>query len=389
MRLLAVIFFLTFSSVLFANVDDTLAELQKAISDGDYHKAGMLFDNDTTELIRQKNYIDLCYFIPYAGYIADHSNKNGMKAVEDFRDFILKSTGDLHAHRQAYLEIHTYYRDNGKYQLAYAMNAKALEITHQIADIEPRYWAIIERNLGVIANDLNKPNLAKAHALRASNGFNLDPKTQETDKLNTLNSLGAIYWFEAQYDSVEYFWTKALSFIDSMEQNVVNQHYYRSMIEGNLSALYDVTGRTEKSIRFAKRSIYHIQYFTKNAPDNPRWNRAFLSLQNSANNLAAVYQGMGNYSQALKLYEFILKEKLAYYTNDHPEIHFSEVQVGRTYYDMKNYPEAKKWLKKGIEGYKNLGDNDKKFTADAYSTLAFIAEEEGETDEAEQLLSDF
>ena len=392
MKFVVVIGFVLLSNALFANVDEVLAELQKAISNNDYNTARKLFRKDTAELISQQNYLDLSYFIPYAGYIADHFHENGMKTVEDFRDYILKNSDDLNDQRQAYLEIHTYYRDNGKYQLAYNANAKALEITHQIPEIEPRYWAIIERNLGVIASDLNNPDLAKSHALRASRGFELDPKTHESDKFNTYNSLGAIYWFEAQYDSVEYYWAKGLNFIDSMEQTIVNQYYYKSMIEGNLSALYDVTGRTEESIKYAKISIYHIENFIENGKNESRWNRALSSLLYSANNLAAVYQGMGNYSQALKLFEFILKEKMDYYASDHPEIHFTEVQVGRANYDLKNFAEAKKWLKKGIEGYNNLGDDYKKNLADAYSTLAFIAEEEGETELAEnyyQISEDF
>lgn len=383
MRFITLICLILFNTSLFADVDDTLAELQKAISEGDYSTAGRLFDKDTTELIHEKNFLDLCYFISYAGFIADHSDRNGMKAVEDFRDYILKSTDDLKARRQAYLEIHTYYRDIGKYQLAYNSNVRALEITHQIPGIEPRYWAIIERNLGVIASELNNPELAKSHILRASKGFDADPKTDESNKFNTLNSLGAIYWNEAQYDSVEYFWTKGLNFIDSMKPTLVNQFYYKSMIEGNLSALYDVTGRTDESIKYAKQSIYHIEYFTENGKNETRWNNAFLSLLYSSNNLAATYEGIGNYSQALKLYEFILKEKMDNYSANHPEIFFAEIQVGRANYDLKNFPEAKKWLKKGIEGYIKLGKNYDKNLADAYSTLAFIADEEDKTDEAE------
>ena len=383
MRLVTVICLVLFYNALFANVDDTLAELQKAISNDDYITARTLFTRDTADLISQHNYLDLCYFIPYAGYIADHFQENGTKAAEDFRDFILKSSDDLHDQRQAYLEIHSYYRATGKYQLAYNMNAKALEITHQIPNIEPRFWAIIERNLGVIAGDLNQPDLAKEHALRANKGFELDPKTQESDKFNTLNSLGAIYWYKAKYDSVEYFWMKALDFTDSMEPNVVNRYYYKSMIEGNLSAVFDVTGRYDQSLKFARQAIDHMHLFIERGKEDSRWNRAFISMLSSANNLASVYQGMGNYSQALKLFEFILKEKIDYYPNDHPEIHFSEIQIGRTNYDLRNFEEAKKWLRKGIEGFTKLGNGSEKNIADAYSTLAFIAEEEGNITEAE------
>jgi CHAT domain-containing protein/tetratricopeptide (TPR) repeat protein len=383
MRLIAFISLLLLSKTLLANADEKLAELQNAISEEDYITAQKLFNKDTTELINQRNFLELSYFIPYAGYIADHFGKDGMKAVEDFRDFILNNSHNLRDQRQAFLEIHTYYRDNGKFQLAYDMNAKALEISHRIPDCEPREWAMIERNLGVIATELHQPVRAKGHALKAVKGFDLDPRTDKPDKLNTYNTLGAIYWYEAKYDSVEYFWTKGLTFLDSMDQTLVNQYYYRAMLEGNLSALYDVTGRTDKSIESAKNAIRHTKYFIENGKKDPRWNRSLSSLLYQSNNLAATYQGIGNYSQALKLFEFILQEKLENYPDNHPETFFSKIQVGRNNYDLKNYAEAKEWLKKGIDGYINLGDNYDKNLADAYSTLAFIAEEEGSNEEAE------
>jgi len=383
MRLIAFICLLLLNNALLANADEELAELQKAISDKDFITAQKLFTKDTTELINRKKFLELSYFIPYAGYIADHFGKDGMKAVEDFRDFILNSSDNLRVKRQAYLEIHTYYRDNGKYQLAYDMNAKALEISHRIPDCEPREWAMIERNLGVIATELNQSERAMAHVLRASEGYDLDPKTNKPDKLNTYNILGAIYWYEAQYDSVEYYWTKGLSIIDSMEQTLVNQYYYRSMLEGNLTALYDVTGRTNKSIKTAKDAIRHTKYFIENGKNESRWNRALSSLLYQSNNLAATYQGIGNYSQALKLFEFILQEKLEHYPDNHPETFFSKIQVGRCNYNLKNFAEAKKWLNKGIDGYKKLDENHDKNLADAYSTLAYIAEEEGNNEEAE------
>lgn len=382
MRFIVLICLLVSNGLLLANTDEKLAELQKAVSEKEFGTAQHLFASDTAELIQQKNYFELTYFIPYAGYIADHFGKNGTKAVENFRDFILSGTNNLRDKRQAYLETHIYFRKNGNYQEAYDMNVKALEISHAISDCEPREWAMIESNLGVIASEMNKPELAKAHTLRANKGFSLDPKTDQSSKLNSFNSLGAIYWFEAQYDSVEYFWTSGLSFIDSMEQNPTNQYYYRAMIEGNLSALYDVTGRTKQSIQSAKDAIRHIKIFTETGKNDSKWNNAHASLMYYSNNLAATYQGIGNYKQALTLFRFILQEKMANYPSGHPEIFFTQIQIGRTHYDLKNYEEAKKWLKKGIDGYNSLGENQYKKLADAYSTLALIAEEEGDTNQA-------
>src|SRR5690554_5916054 len=182
MRSVPFIFLLLFSISLHANVDEKLSELQKAISENQYSRAKKLFDNDISGLIDQKFFLELSYYIPYAGYIADHFGENGMNAVENLRDFIITGTDNLRVMRQAYLETHTYYRKRGKYQLAYDMNIIALELSHKNPDCEPREWAMIESNLGVLATELSRPDLAKSHVLRANKGFNLDPKTDMSNK---------------------------------------------------------------------------------------------------------------------------------------------------------------------------------------------------------------
>ncbi|MFC0875285.1 CHAT domain-containing protein [Saccharicrinis sp. FJH2] len=376
MKYLAVISFLLISTAVFCNVDGQLSGLQKAVSDKDYHTARQLFQEDTSALIAEQNFLDLSYFISYAGYIADYFKEDGRKTVENMRDFILDHSENQRDKRQAWLEIHTYYRNKGKLQEAYDANAKALEISRRIEDIEPRELAMIEQNLGVIASEMNQLSLAKSHILKAANDFEKDPKTDESDQLNILNSLGATYWYEAQYDSVAYYWLRALAFIDSMSPSLTNQYYYKSMLEGNLSALYDVMGKTQESINIAKRSIDDIQYFTVHAKDDPRWNRALLSLLYSANNLATVYYGVGNYAGSLKLHEFIYNEKIGYYPPDHPEIFFTAIQIGISYYALHRFSEAGTWLMNGINGYKKYGDTYHKNLADAYSTLALIHEAE-------------
>ncbi|MFB6318425.1 CHAT domain-containing protein [Saccharicrinis sp. FJH54] len=383
MKTLAVICFLFVTLSGFCNVDEQLSELQKAVSEKNYRTARVLLRRDTMALRAQGNYLELSYFISYAGFIADHFGENGSKTVENMRDYILNHSQNLRDQRQAWLEIHTYYRRIGQSRKAYDANARALKISQSIKDIEPRELAMIERNLGVLASDMNEPALAKSHILRAAGQFKLDPKTDDSEELNTLNSLGAIYWYEAKYDSVAYYWLQALALIDSMTPTLTNQYYYRSMLEGNLSALYDVMGKTQESINIAKQSIDHIQYFTVHAKDDSKWNRANLSLFYSANNLATVYHGIGNYAESLELHQYIYNEKVKYYPPDHPEIFFTAIQIGISYYTLQRFKEARSWLMKAINGYTQNGESYHKNLADAYSTLALVAEQEKNISEAD------
>ena len=147
---------------------------------------------------------------------------------------------------------------------------------------------------------------------------------------STLNDLGVRYWYEAKWDSAEYYWLEGIKMLDQMDANPTNQYYRKSMIEGNLAAVYDVKGNPQESIKRVKSSIDLIQYFIENAKDDHRWNRAHISLYYSTANLAAVYKSIGNYQKALQLHEFTLREKEKRFDSEHPEIIETKIHIGQS-----------------------------------------------------------
>src|SRR5690606_31514884 len=160
------------SGVFYAQVDEQLAAIQRTLSENSPDEAKQLFDKSTASYMEHKDYLNLAYFIPYAGYIAEKaaSSQEGIKAAEDFLNLILKSSENPRVRRQAYLEIHTYYLSAGNNQSAYEANQEALKYTFQMPNYRPEEWAIIERNLGVIANFLGFPDKAKRHTFKALEG---------------------------------------------------------------------------------------------------------------------------------------------------------------------------------------------------------------------------
>lgn len=333
-------------------VDAQLAAIQAHLSEGGNAQAEKLFENYTQEYLEKEDFLNLAYFIPYAGYIAQQkaSTVAGIAASEKWLNLVKEKSSQPRELRQAYLEIHTYYLEAGKNQMAYDANLKALEYTYKMPDYRGEEWAIIERNLGVIAALLGSPNLAKEHALRAHRGVEEDPQTSDISKFNILNDLGVRYWYEAQWDSAEYFWLEGIKMLDQMESNPTNQYYRKAMIEGNLAAVYDVKGKPQESIKRVKSSIDLIQHFIKNAKDDPKWNRAHFSLFYSTANLAAVYKSVGNYQKALQLHEYTLREKEKRFDPLHPEIIETKIHIGQAHNSLKNFLQAEQYLMEALEG---------------------------------------
>ncbi|WP_158856032.1 CHAT domain-containing protein [Lunatibacter salilacus] len=360
------------------DVDAQLSSIQKALSDEDPVLAKSIFDRETEPYISNRDFLNLSYFIPFAGYIADAEmgSQSGMDAVHYWLDFIKKESSDPRELRQAYLEIHTYYIKAGKPAMAYEANETALAYTNQIPDHRPAEWAVIESNLGVISNQMGNPEKARSHTLKAKEGYEQDPKTSPVNYFNLLNDLGARYWFSAMWDSAEYYWQEGIEYLDKMEPTPTNQYYRRAMIEGNLGAVYDVKGEVRESIRRVKSSIANTQYFIDNALDDPKRERAFLSLFHGSMNLALVYKSIGNYQEALRLQEHTLKAKEKFFPPGHPEITESLIHVGQTHRFVSNYGEAKVFLAKALKELEKAdGDYYMQF-ADVHYTLALIHESE-------------
>ncbi|MFN3997527.1 CHAT domain-containing protein [Algoriphagus sp.] len=365
-------------------VDERLAEVQKAINKDKLDSAVILFDTHTSYYIGNYDFLNLSYFVPMAGFIGNKQNdmEFGMARVRFWLDFLGKKSQDPRVLRQAHLESHRYFMFAGKIQMAYDANKKALALTYQIPEHTPSEWAIIERNLGVIATRLNDFGLARSHTLKALEGFDNDPNTSSESRFNILNDLGVSYWYASMWDSAEYYWKEGIAYLDRMEDNPTNRLYRKAMIEGNLAAVYDVKGKLDESVKMVKSSIANSKAFAEQAIDDPKRDRAMFSIFYSSMNLGITYKSMGNYLQALQIHEYTLKEKEKYFPAGHPEITESLIMVGQVHNYLMNYGEAKNYLFRAID---DLNATEEKFPlrlANIYYTLALISEGENNIDAA-------
>jgi CHAT domain-containing protein len=364
------------------DVDKELGEIQEALAENRISDAGRLLEAYKKAYINAKDYLNLSYFIPYTGYVADKRGLNGIIAAEESLNFIENQTQNPRVLRQAHLEIHTYYVEAGKYQLAYEANERALEYTFLIQDFKPAEWAVIESNLGVISNYLGKPDQAKYHTFRAMEGYNQDPNPPKENIFNLYNDIGVRYWYEAKWDSAEYFWLKGIDYLAEMDTTPTNLYYRKAMINNNLAAIYDVKGNPQESIRRVKMSISLIQHFLENAKDDPRYNRAMTSLFYGSANLAAVLKSVGNYQQALQIHEFTLVQKQKRFNPGHPEIIETLIHVGQAHNSLKNYDQAKAQLFEALEYLEALEGEYFIQAGDAHYTLGLIYESEKKFPEA-------
>lgn len=368
------------------SVDDRLQEIEAALSEENTPLAAALFERYTRDYISDQDYLSLSYFIPRSGFIA-HRRDNvdaGMESVRHWLEYIQSQTNDPRVLRQAHLESHTFYIFAGKYQMAYDANKTALDYTFKIPDYAPSEWALIESNLGVIANYLGKSDLARSHTLKAKKGLDEDPNTSPVNRFNVLNDLGASYWYTAQYDSAEYFWKEAMAFLEQMESNPTNRYYRRAMIEGNLAALYDIQGKLEESAKLVKSSIAHNRYFIDTALDDPKRNRAFASIFYSSMNLGLVYKSMGNYKQALQIHEYALREKEKHFPPGHPEIAESLISVAQAHKSLMNFPKAKDYLHRAKDAIISADGGYYMQLADIHYTLGLLHDREGNPAEAKK-----
>lgn len=77
-------------------IDERLAEVQKAVNEENLDRAVKLFDTHTNHYINNSDYLNLSYFVPFAGFIGNKQKdmQYGMEKMTYWLDFVSEKSQD-------------------------------------------------------------------------------------------------------------------------------------------------------------------------------------------------------------------------------------------------------------------------------------------------------
>ncbi len=214
---------------------------------------------------------------------------------------------------------------------------------------------------------------------------------------NSLNHLALLYSSQGRYTEAEPLYLEALEMYKQLLgsshpdfTNSLNHLAYLSvaMILNNLAALYNSQGRyTEAEPLLLEALEMRKQLLGSSHPDftNSLNHLAYLSVANSLNHLAYLYNSQGRYAEAEPLLLQALEIDKQLLGSSHPDVAMSLNNLAALYNSQGRYTEAEPLLLEALEMRKQLLGSSHPDVAISLNNLAYLYNSQGRYTEAEFL----
>ncbi len=359
-------------------------EIDKAIADEKINRADSLLQFIIESYSTVDKADSLVNYIFYVGKINQlkSGKENAVKKVEDFIEKIKTLTSEPLILRQSYIEAGEFYGSVGLNRLGYLANEQAQKYTLLIPNKTGSELGQVENNLATYAQRMGDISLSQSHSRKALS-FILRDSVPDYERLYiACNGMGSAMWYASKPDSALYYFNMALQALEKTPRTPVNQFYRPSIIQNNLSGLYQLQGQTTNAIVALKSTIDNLKNFlASNAPNSKK--NSVTSFQFEAmDNLAGIYKELGDMRKAHELLEFSYQQKQKYLTADDPAIFISMILLGQLYFATRDYDKSILFLNDGLKKISISGSDYLFWQADACNTLALLYDRTKQTGRA-------
>ena len=254
----------------------------------------------------------------------------------------------------------------------YKANEEALRYSKQIPGNNARFVGVIHSNLGTSSMRIGNIKDAIYHNRKTLEYYKLDPLTTPTDYYFGYSSMGTAMYFSSKIDGAIYFYQKAVDEVQKSEENPMNRYYRPSLLQNNIAGLYSMSGETSKALDAMKKSLdFNLKFIASDGEDYKRQESKRSRLQ-GIDNLAGIYQSIGDYQKAHELLQYSYERKGTLFESDNPELFKSEVLLGQSNILLRNYETAAKQFQKAIASIEANSGSFLTWNADAHYGLAQI-----------------
>lgn len=362
------------------------ALLDRLIADDQVDTARQHLSEFISSFKQQKLYDSLPEYAYYVGSLELlNSNKNtARRKAENYISDLKKLTQDPTALRQAYMSMASLYDLFGMPDEGYKANEQALMYSKQIPGNANRLIGVIHSNLGTSSMRLGNIADAIYHNRQTLAYYKSDTLTTPTDYYFGYSAMGTAMYYSSKLDSAIYFYEKAVDEVRKSEANPLNLYYRPALLQNNIAGLYSMNGQTTKSLNAMKKSLdFSLKFINSDGEDYKRQESKRSRLQ-GVENLAGIYQSIGDYQKAHELLMYAASEKTKLFPLDNPEIFKAKVLLGQSNILLHNYEEAAQQLDQAMALIKANSGTFLTWDADAHYARAKVYEQQQKIDSAAQ-----
>ena len=333
-----------------------------------------------------KRYDSLSGYPYYVGKIM-LENSNKQQAIKEMNAFV----SDFKEHtsnpiylQDLYAEIASFYQSIGLHKEETKSHKMALEYALKIPGKPGKKIGKGYYNLGT--GQLREGNVSQAidNYKKALQSYKSDPETNFLDYYFSYSGMGTSMYYASKIDSAIYFYEKAVDNVAQLEDSPMNSYYRPALLLNNIAGLYSFQGETTQSLEAMKKCIEYNKKFLESDAEAYKKDDAQRAHFQYIDNLAGIYEKLGNYNKTLDLLIYSNRGKQQTFEAGHPELFKSKVLLGNAYLNLLNFEDAEKNFTQSIAAIKKLPGTFYDWNASAHYGLAKVYAEHKHMEKAQQ-----
>ncbi len=333
-RFLAVAcFFFSFSVEVFANNEfdheefrERHEKISSLISTEDYAEAANAIEEQISWLISLGLYDSLYHYsynIGRAYWRSESAQKGTQKSKELVNLIIEKSTDSLNFFK-ILVDLSWIYSETGEFYRAFQTDSIYVEFMQKIDGISPGQQYTGYYNLAFGYYSLGNFRRAVEYFSKAVDVLQNEPDISAyiNQIIDGYNALGAMHHRAGNHRAALTSFEKALSIIEGEKSQIDSLFYFGSKANllGNQSLIFYDLGNIIQSKELLEEVIRLRNTALEIAPPGYRTDQLFSLQMSSYRNLAALYQGIGDYNRAETILEYVLEKRRETLAPDDPRI---------------------------------------------------------------------
>ncbi|MEO1436207.1 MAG: tetratricopeptide repeat protein, partial [Bacteroidota bacterium] len=349
-------------------------QIESLLKAENWEEAQQVLEEQITSLTKASDFDSLALYVEYVARLAvgQADKEAGIAAGGQFLERLKKLTNDPNVLSQAHVSFGKFYRLINAYPSAFEQNKLALEFVQNVPNASGASIGIIQSNLGVLAQRQGRAMESITYHTKALKSYESDPKTKLDQYVIVYNSLGGSMWYTSNLDSAMYYYQKGLETLQKMPSTPRNQYYRPALIQGNMAGILRNEGRITESIDTMLRSIKNVDAFLDSDPDALFISEATRLKLTSIDNLASLYQMVGDFERGLDLLQYSYEEKQKYLPPDAPGLFKSLIVLGRIHMVMRNFDEAQVHLDSALNFMAGIPGNFAFWEGDCHNYLGEV-----------------
>jgi CHAT domain-containing protein len=379
LRTFLVILFAFFSGLAVSQAPVAKTALKNALEEKNYNKADSLLQMQVESLFRTGPMDSLPGYIGYLGEI--HENKFGKEtAIQKINELVarIKSrTTDPMVLAESHTETADYLESLSMNDQAYKSIQQAYAYAEKIPGDNQARLGRLNSSMGTYAYRMGNMGLAEDHYRKALTSFTTTKNPNADSYYIVANNMGGIMWTASKMDSAIYFYNLALGILSKMPLTPINQYYRPAVLQNNMSALYNMQGRTTQAINALKSCIDNLRKYLSIKEDAPKRTGAVAFQFEATDNLAGIYRELGDYAQAYQLLQYSYEQKQKTNGSDRTGVYISQILLGQLFNSLREYNKAEEYLLKGLDSISRADGDFLFWQADASNYLALVNNNKG------------